>query len=236
MKIMASGPITSQQIQGWKVEIMTDFLFLGSKIIGWWLQPWSQKMFASWQESYNKPRQCAEKQRHYSANKGLHSQGYGHASAHVQFWELSCKEDRVPESWCLQTAVLEKSPESPLGSKEIKPVNLKGDQPWILSGRIDAEAETDDFGHLLRTADSLEKTLMLGKIEGRRREHQRLRWLDGITDAMDMNLGKLQEMLRDREAFHAAVHGSAKSWTGLGNWTTTISAFPGCEAVFLFFL
>ena len=74
------------------------------------------------------------------------------------------------------------------------------------------------FGHLLRTADSLEKTLMLGKIEGRkRREHQKLRRLDGITDAMDMNLGKLQEMLRDREAWHAAVHGSAKSWTGLGD-------------------
>ena len=70
------------------------------------------------------------------------------------------------------------------------------------------------FGHLMRTADSLEKSLMLGKIEGRRRRgHQRIRWLDGITDAMDMNLGKLQEMVRDREAWHATVHGAAKSWT-----------------------
>ena len=78
------------------------------------------------------------------------------------------------------------------------------------------------FGHLMRTDDSLEKSLMLGKTEGRRRKgHQRMRWLDGITDAMNMNLGKLQGMVRDREAWHAAVHGVAKSWTQLGNRTTT---------------
>ena len=108
---------------------------------GWWLQPWNQKMIASWQKKDDKPRQCIEKLRHYSADKGLYSQSYGLPSGHVRFWELDRKEGRTPKNWCLQTVVLQKTPESPLDSKEIKPVNLKGDQPWIFTGRIDAEAE-----------------------------------------------------------------------------------------------
>ena len=111
----------------------------------WWLQPWNQKMIASWQESYDKPRQCVEKQRHYSANKGPYSQGYGLPSGHVWLWELDHKEGRASENWCFQTVVLEKTPESPVDSKEIKPVNLKGNQPWIFSGRTDAEAEAPVF-------------------------------------------------------------------------------------------
>ena len=121
--------------------------------------------------------------------------------------------------------VLEKTPASPLDSKDIKPVNLKGNQPWILIGRTDAAAETPVFWSpdVNRTAESLEKTLMLGKIEGRRRRgQQRVKWLDGITDAKDMNLGKLWEMVRDREAQHAAVHRAAKSQTRLGDRTTTL--------------
>ena len=105
---MDSGPITSWQIEGEKVEVVTDFLFLGSKISGWWPQPWNQKMIASWQESYDKPRQCVEKQRHYSADKGPYSQGYGLPSGHIQLWELDHKEGRMPKNWCLQTVVLEK--------------------------------------------------------------------------------------------------------------------------------
>ena len=111
-----------------------------------------------WQESYDKSRQCIEKQRHYSADQGPYSQGYSLPSSHLWLWELDCKEVRAPKIWCLWTVVLEKTLESLLDSKEIKPVNLMGTQPWILIGRTDAEAEAPVFW------SCVEKNGIIGKV------------------------------------------------------------------------
>ena len=133
-------------------------------------------MLAPWKKSYNKPRQCIKKQRQYFANKSLYSQIYGFSSSHVWMWQLDHKEGWAPQNWCFWTVVLEKTLESPLNCKEIKPVKPKWNQPWIFTGRTDAEAS------VLWLPDV--KSQLIGKAPDAGKDgRQRTRGLDGITNS-----------------------------------------------------
>ena len=189
------------------------------------LQPQNQKMIASWEESYDRPRQCVEKQRHYSVvvfpvvTFGCESWTVKKAEHHRihAFDAWGARED----SWESAGRSNQQGDQTPWIAKISNQLILREINPeYLLEGLI-LELRFQYFGHLMQTADSLEKSLMLGKIEGsRRRGCQRMRLLDGITHAMIMNLGKLQEMMRDREACHAVVHGVTKSQIGLSDWIT----------------
>ena len=182
-------------------------------------EPWKQKMIASWQENYEKPRQCVQKQRHYSVNKGPYSQSYALPSGHV--WELDRKDGRMLKNWCLWTVVLGKTPASPLDSKGFKPVNRIGSQPWILTGRTDAEAEAPVFWSPDAKSQFIGKDPDAGKDweqkEKRVSEDETVGWHHQCNiHEPGQTLG-----VGEREAWSAAVHGVTKSWTWLGDWTTT---------------
>ena len=178
---MSSCLITSWQISGRKVEVVTDFIFLSSKItVNGDCNHEIKRQLVPWKESYDKPRQHIKKQRHHFVSKSLCSQSYAFSSSHVQMWELDQKEGWALKNWCFWTVVLERTLESLLDSKEIKPVHPKGNQPWIFIGRTVAEVEapilwpSDGKSQLTRK----KKNLMLGKTEGKRRRGSR-GW-DGI--------------------------------------------------------
>ena len=198
-----------------------------SRLITWekshpWRSQEIKRCLLLGRKNYDKPRQHIKKQRHHFADKGLYSQSYGFSNSHDRCgsWTKRIKSWRMDafKLWCWRRLL-----RVPWTARRSSQPMLKEISPeYSLEGlMLKLNLKLQNFGHLMWRANSLEKTLMLGKIEGRRRRRQqKMRWLDCIRDSMDVNLSKLQEMVKDREAWRVAVHWVTKSWTWLRQWTT----------------
>ena len=173
------------------------------------------------------------------STKVLSSQGYGFSSGHVWMWELDYKESWALKNWCFWTVVLEKTLESPWDCKEIQPVHPKGDKSWVFIRRTDAEAETPILWPLDVKSWLIGKDLDAGKDLGQEdKGQQRMRWLDGITNSMDIGLGRLRQLVMDRVTWHAAVHGGRKELdtTERLNWTDIASDIGKKELNKIFYI
>ena len=198
------------------MEAVTDFIFLGSKITGIETSAMKLKKHLLLGRKAMTNLDSILK-RHYFYNRGLYSQSYGFSRSHIQMWELDRKVVWVPKNWHFWTVVLEKTLGSPLDCKETQPGHSKGNQSRIFIGRMMLKLKVQYFDHLIWSMKSLDEILMPGKIEGRRRGQQRIIWLDGIIDSVDISVSKILEMVKNWETWHAAIHVAAKSRTQLSD-------------------